>query len=97
MKKMGSEKINLSIRFFAILREIVGSSRLSIHINHGNSIVDVIGDLILTYDGLKKHLYTNNTINTQFVYVLNGEGTSSFDTILKDNDELAILPPSGGG
>lgn len=94
---MTTEKIKLSIRFFALLREIVGTSKISIKINEGNSVIDVIEYLTTKYQKLQEHLYSNGSINSQFIYILNGENISSLDDLLTDSDELAILPPSGGG
>lgn len=97
MKKMTTENIKLSIRFFALLREIVGTSKISINTNKGNSIIDIIEYLTSEYQELKEHLYTDGSINSQFIYILNGENITSLEEILTNSDELAILPPSGGG
>ena len=97
MKKMTTENIKLSIRFFALLREIVGASKISIEVDKGNSVNDIIEYLTVEYHDLQEHLYTDGSVNSQFIYVLNGKNISSFDDILSDSDELAILPPSGGG
>ncbi|MCE7736495.1 MAG: MoaD/ThiS family protein [Candidatus Heimdallarchaeota archaeon] len=94
---MTTENIKLSIRFFALLREIVGTSKISINTNKGNSIIDIIEYLTSEYQELKEHLYTDGSINSQFIYILNGENITSLEEILTNSDELAILPPSGGG
>ena len=94
---MTTENIRLSIRFFALLREIVGASKISINVNKGSSIAWVIKYLTTKYQNLHEHLYSNGSINSQFIYIVNGENITSLDEVLTDSDELAILPPSGGG
>ena len=40
---------------------------------------------------------TSTAVKDGNEYILNGENITSLDEILTDCDELAILPPSGGG
>jgi len=94
---MTTDTIKLSVRFFAILREIVGVSRISIPIKKGTSVLGTIEQLTVKFRDLKDYLYVNGMVNSQFIYIINGENISSLDDILNDNDELVILPPSGGG
>ncbi len=90
-------KITISIRFFAMMREIVGKSRMLYDIKENISINKIIMELADKIPDLKNILFVENKINESLVFVLNSQTIESLQVILKDNDELTILPPSGGG
>ena len=91
------KKINISIRFFAMMREIVGKSKISIEINENSSINVIMSELADSIPDLRNVLFMKNTINESLVFVLNGQTVKLLTTIISEGDELTILPPSGGG
>lgn len=90
-------KITIIIRFFAMMREIVGKSKILYEITENISINRVIIELADEIPNLKNILFNKNNVNESLLFVLNGQTVESLQVILKDNDELTILPPSGGG
>ena len=90
-------KITIAIRFFAMMREIVGSSRIILEFEEDLSIFEIINELANRLPDLKTILLNNKKINETLVFVLNGHSVELLTTTVKDNDELTILPPTGGG
>ena len=90
-------KITVSIRFFAMMRETVGSSIIKLEFEENLSISEIITELANRLPDLKANLFKNRKINETLVFVLNGNSVELLTTTIKDNDELTILPPTGGG
>jgi len=81
--------MEITIRFFASLREAVGSESIVCAINDTDCIADVAHTL-----GQKYPQY--HTFSSTLVFALNGEYAKSTSR-LKDGDELALIPPVSGG
>jgi len=75
------------LKTFGITRDILGDKEVSIEVN-GNSVSD-----------LRAHLHTHfpkiSSLNSLFIAVNNNY--ASDDTILKESDEIALIPPVSGG
>jgi len=95
--------MNITVKFFASLREITGKKDEVFSLNDGLLVEDFIKILIdkygpefkyYIYDEEKKSLKQDIQflINGRNVFTLNG-----LKTKLKDGDQIAILPPVGGG
>ena len=81
--------IKIKIKFFAKLKEDIGHQSLSISLQNPKKVIDVVK--IISKD------FGVNIINrNNYLYAKNLE-YCSMDTILDDNDELAIIPPVSGG
>ena len=81
--------IKIKIKFFAKLKEDIGHQSLSISLENPKKVIDVVK--IISKD------FGVNIINrNNYLYAKNLE-YCSMDTILDDNDELAIIPPVSGG
>jgi len=81
--------INVKLKFFASAREAVGSKEVEMQVESGSSANDVLEQLIEEYPELKdqeKHLVL--AVNKQ---------TGRSDKMIKDGDEIAVLPPVSGG
>ena len=81
--------IKIKIKFFAKLKEDIGHQSLSISLESPKKVIDVVK--IISKDFGVKIINRNN-----YLYAKNLE-YCSMDTILDDNDELAIIPPVSGG
>ncbi|MAX12092.1 MAG: hypothetical protein CL711_01280 [Chloroflexi bacterium] len=81
--------IKIKIKFFAKLKEDIGHQSLSISLENPKKVIDVVK--IISKDFGVKIINRNN-----YLYAKNLE-YCSMDTILDDNDELAIIPPVSGG
>ena len=81
--------IKIKIKFFAKLKEDIGHQSLSISLENPKKVIDAVK--IISKD------FGVNIINrNNYLYAKNLE-YCSMDTILDDNDELAIIPPVSGG
>ncbi len=92
--------MKIYIRSFAMIREIIGSKRIDMYINDDVNIKDVIRQLVLNYPALQEYLIKNGEINNNILLVINSDEVNKTDykkIILKENDEISIVPPSGGG
>ena len=77
----------ITIKLFGIAREMVGSSSLTID-SPLESVADLLAYLKITYPEMQK-------LNSLMVAV-NSEYAGS-DTLLREADEIALIPPVSGG
>jgi molybdopterin converting factor small subunit len=81
--------MEIRVLAFARLREILGTSLLGLELPPGASVADAWGALLAEYAALgPERGSTRAAINGRIV---------SFDAPLSEGDELALLPPVGGG
>ncbi len=81
--------MNIKIRLFARYRELVGSTETNLQVQPGITVGTFKNQIDNYFPQLKAYTPT-------LLIALNGEFVES-DLVLKDGDEVAILPPLGGG
>ena len=79
--------MNITIRFFALSREIVGKSKLHHYVPDDSTLETVKQWLFETYPALK-HIQMKFAVNKAY---------AAMDSVLQENDEIACIPPVGGG
>lgn len=78
----------VTVKFFALGRELVGKSSLILTCEDGASVDAVLERIRAEYPHFAKLPSFLTAVNTRYA-----ERTQ----ILRDNDELAIIPPVSGG
>lgn len=78
----------ISVLLFGIARDITGQSAVSLSLNQGASVGDLLGDLHRRYPAL--------TEIRSLLVAVNGEYAEA-EYILSNEDEIAIIPPVSGG
>jgi MoaD family protein len=94
--------MNVEVKFFTSLREITGKKVDHIHLQDTITVMELIKLLSEKYGKkFKEYIYDKNGETQEFLsFLLNGKNINKiqgFDTKLKDQDIIAILPPVGGG
>ena len=84
---LGNDKIK--VKLFAILRERVGESEITITVPTGITVNYLNSEILKKYPQLK-------SLNNKFVTSVNWKVTAG-DTIISSKDEIALLPPVSGG
>lgn len=79
--------MKIRVRFFALAREIVGASQLEMELPEGTTVQALNARLLQTYPRLA-------TLALRFAVNARYAGT---ETLLNDGDEVAYIPPVGGG
>jgi MoaD family protein len=98
-------KVEVTVRFFTSLREIVGKREEILLFSEGESVtVDLVLKTLSKKYGtpFTKYVYDEKTGKTKnfLQFLVSGTSTSTLnglETQLKTGDVLAILPPVGGG
>ncbi len=81
--------IQIRMRYFASLREIIGRQEEALSIPEGMSVAEVRALLLERYPGLENALARAVcAVNRQYV---------SPDAVLQEGDEVVFIPPVGGG
>jgi len=84
-----SSGMRITIKFFAILRDVAGTSEMSCDFSSGLSAAEITNQLQESMPGIGRHRrMIAYAVNEQFV---------SPDTQLHDGDVLALIPPVSGG
>jgi molybdopterin converting factor subunit 1 len=81
--------MEIRVRFFAAPREALGESELAVTLPKGATVTDMIEHLKATYPILRAY--------TRFLSVAVNKAYVGWETELHDGDEVACLPPVGGG
>ncbi len=97
--------MRISIRFFTVLREITGKKEETIEIpeDEKSTIFTVLEKLADIYgEPFRNYVFEPKTSKVRgfLQFFVNGQSSQAFkglETKLTDGDELAIVPPVGGG
>ncbi len=81
--------MNVRLLYFAVLREITGKSEAEVSVREGTSAAEVWESL------REKHAQLADYRKPPMIAV--NETYAGPDTILRDGDELAFIPPVAGG
>ena len=79
----------IKVKLFAILRELVGESEITIIVPTGITVNHLNNEILKKYPQLKS--FSNKFVTSVNCKVTNG------DTIISSKDEIALLPPVSGG
>ena len=86
---MNEEQIRVKVKFFAAPREAMGTGQITREIPVGTTVGDLIDLLTKEYPVLRAY--------TRFISVAVNRAYVGMQTELRDGDEVACLPPVGGG
>lgn len=82
------EEMKITILFFGIVTDLIGESTIAFEISNDSNVYDLKNELIETYPSLKNiH---------EFAIAIN-ESYANDNSILKNGDTVAIIPPVSGG
>ncbi|MBE3559045.1 MAG: MoaD/ThiS family protein [Ktedonobacteraceae bacterium] len=81
--------MNIRMRYFAALREIIGLGEETFSLPEGARVADARAVLLARYPRLQLILERSLcAVNRNYV---------AAETVLHENDELVFIPPMGGG
>jgi molybdopterin synthase sulfur carrier subunit len=94
--------VNVRVKFFTTLREIVGKKEEQIQLSDCATLEALLKQLSKKYgEDFGDYVYDElGKIRGHLQFLINGKSTSTdhrMKTKLRENDEIAILPPVGGG
>jgi len=81
--------MKLKVRFFSAYRNITGVDEMTAEKPPGTTVGELFEDIVKIYPSLKK-------FKTAAMFAVNREFADP-DQILRDGDEVAFMPPVGGG
>ena len=84
-----NQQIKIKVRFFAAPREALGKSEMEMTLPKGSTVADLIEQLRQEHPVLRAY--------TRFLSVAVNRAYVGMQTELHDRDEVACLPPVGGG
>ncbi len=90
MSAPGTQQMAVEVRLFAILRERFGSNRVELQLPVGATVADALARLgeLETLRGVLERLPVQMAVNRDY---------ASAETVLRADDELALIPPVSGG
>ncbi|KAJ8759533.1 hypothetical protein K2173_007151 [Erythroxylum novogranatense] len=83
------ESVKIKVLFFARARDIVGLPSMPLEVSSGSTASDCLNKLVALFPGLEE-------LRGCMVLAVNEEYTTE-SAIIKEEDELAIIPPISGG
>ena len=89
MENVKNNQIEITVKFFAAPREALGASEIDLHLPEGSTVEDLLDTLQERHPILDRYVrFLNVAVNRAYV---------GMQTKLHDGDEVACLPPVGGG
>jgi molybdopterin synthase sulfur carrier subunit len=92
--------MNLKIKLLRPFSDAIGKSELELDFN-GDTLKDVLMELISRYPQLKKEFYIKNNELTQYMCVFVNDkpisALNGIETVIKNGDELLFFIPISGG
>ena len=88
-ERIRGDRIKVKVRFFAAPREAIGTEELERELPPGSTVGELIQLLTEEYPVLRPY--------TRFIGVAVNRAYVGMQTQLHDGDEVACLPPVGGG
>ncbi len=96
--------MRVSVRFFTSLREITGKKEETLELPNIEITVRQLLEILSSLHGKEfvEYVYDIRSQNVKgfLQFLVNGKSTSTtegLETVMRDGDVLAILPPVGGG
>src|SRR4030067_3531555 len=94
--------ISIKIKFFTTLREIVGRKDEQIQLSASTTLEALLKQLSRKYgEDFEDYVYDElGKVRVHLQFLINGKSASTVQglkTKLREGDEIAILPPVGGG
>jgi molybdopterin synthase sulfur carrier subunit len=93
--------MEITIRAYATLREIIGARETAITLSPGETIGGLLEKLCGTYPALRGHLFDSAGRTKPHIIILkNGRNVASLqqlDTPIDGGDAIALFPPVAGG
>ncbi|OYQ62387.1 molybdopterin synthase sulfur carrier subunit [Pseudanabaena sp. SR411] len=84
-----AENIQITVKLFAIFQEVIATDEMQIKLESGTSVSTIFDRLVSQHPHLEKwRSLTRYAVNLNFV---------DPQTILKNGDEVALIPPVSGG
>ncbi|MBD2317692.1 MoaD/ThiS family protein [Phormidium tenue] len=84
-----AEDIQITVKLFAIFQEVLATDELQINLEPSTSVSAIFDRLVSNHPHLEKwRSLTRYAVNLNFV---------DPQTILKNGDEVALIPPVSGG
>lgn len=93
--------MKVKVKFFALIRELVGVRELDIDIANGMRVIDLLKLLAEKLpSGFRDYVFNSDEVSDSIIILVNGKGLKELNglaTELNEGDEIAILPPVSGG
>jgi len=100
--KSKKASIRVKVKFFTTLREIVGKKEEQIELSRSVTVEALLRQLSTTYGkDFEDYIYNElGNIRGHLQFLVNGNSVTALQglkTKLREGDQIAILPPVGGG
>lgn len=90
-----------TIKLFATVSDLVGSRRLSVPFEDGDTVRDLIGSIHEISPALSAKLLDENGDLSPLIYIYVGgrnvEWIGGLEAVIHDRDDVFIVPPMAGG
>jgi molybdopterin synthase sulfur carrier subunit len=92
--------MQVTLKFFATFREIVGSKTIDREFADGTTIREVLTGLEEEYEDMQGELIVDGDLKPQINVLKNGREVlhmEGIDTVVDEGDTVSIFPPVAGG
>ncbi|MHB9099672.1 MAG: ubiquitin-like small modifier protein 1, partial [Syntrophales bacterium] len=93
--------MKITIRAYATLREVIGTSETTLVLPPGETVKGLLENLCKTHPGLRAQLFdVAGQVKPYILILKNGRNIMSLqqlDTVIGEDDVIALFPPVAGG
>lgn len=94
LHESGKEFVMTTVKLYANLRKLAGTKELRVH---GATLREALNDLVHQHPPLGEVLLEKGELRPHVIVTLNGQSLASLDTLITEQDVIAIFPPIAGG
>jgi MoaD family protein len=91
----------VKLKTFGILHRVTGAIERVIEVREGTTVYELLSSFFDKYPEVKRQLLVGESVSEDYRILLNGREVSylpeGLKTKLRDGDEVAVIPPVGGG
>ena len=86
----------IKVRLFSILKDYAGVDHVELDVREDVSVKDIINMLLKKLPGLRKAFEVVREEQVNVIVLVNGEPVD-LNRVVRDGDEVALVPPASGG
>ncbi len=93
--------MRVRVRYYAMARDAAGKRDELISMPEGSTVFGLVHTLVMLHGSLRDYVFDDNGLPMDYLMFSVNDvdivGLEGFETVLKEEDTVRVMPPIGGG